>query len=101
MSRWRDAGFEYRAGCKASGSTPPPSADTLPLLKCQDCGYEYLDVHRTKGALITYCQRCGNNHEEKREPERRKWTEEERVLHRRRLSFLKKLRKAQSHSPRK
>lgn len=87
---------------KALGSsTLPLSADRLLLLECRDCGYESLDVHRTNGSLITYCQRCGASHKEKREPERRQWTESERELHRKRMAFLKKLRKAQSQSPRR
>lgn len=88
-SWWHEHGFENRWHLTVWSSTLLPSS----TLTCQNCGYEHLDVHRTNGSLITYCQRCGNSSKEKRTPERRQWTEVERKLHRKRIAFLREVRK--------
>jgi hypothetical protein len=48
-----------------------------PAQPCPSCGYE-LTLHRTGDALVVYCQRCGYEGSQKREPSRDRWTPEER-----------------------
>jgi hypothetical protein len=49
-------------------------------LTCEACGYNDLDVHRTRDSLVTYCQNCGNETNEKRTDNRERWTQEQRDL---------------------
>jgi hypothetical protein len=45
---------------------------------CPNCRNP-LDVHRTGDCLIGYCETCGTEVREKRDPPRERWTDEERA----------------------
>jgi hypothetical protein len=55
-------------------------AQYTPGVKCEVCGNDSVDLHRTGTSLITYCQACGNRTETTREPKRKRWSTEERNL---------------------
>jgi hypothetical protein len=44
-----------------------------------------MDVHRTGDCLVGYCERCGCEVRERRDPPRERWTAEERA---RRLALI-------------
>ena len=57
-------------------------------LKCENCGYQHLDVHRTGTALITYCQQCGEDTESKRDDICERWTAEQKLTRQPDLSVV-------------
>lgn len=48
-------------------------------MRCTNCAYEYLTVHRTSERLVTYCQQCGDERSREMSPEEKKTRAEERL----------------------